>query len=385
MIDRTQLIMFVKSLKLLGFRNYLEAAIEFNQSKTIIIGKNAQGKTNLLEVIQILSHVKSRRASRDSDLVHFDLGEAIIHAIAERKQEELEIALLIRRSGKRTLKINEISHKPNELLHHIFSVSFMVDDIEIINGSPSHRRDWLDSVIAQLDFGYKDKLTKFEKILAQRNSFFKELVEAGSYYYRDLNTSQQDQLMVWDELYIAAANEMTGLRANFIMELEPIAARYYSEISGSDTVLALDYMGMQIDQEALEDVRARDFARGYSNIGPHRDEIKFLLNGSLAASFASQGERRSITLAIKLAELELHKTKHGEYPILLLDDVLAELDEDRQDYLLECINPQTQVIITTTHIGKHLEKWSENAQIMEIEAGRVMGTSSESTLCYDIV
>lgn len=382
--------MFVRSLKLLGFRNYLEAAIEFNQPKTIIIGKNAQGKTNLLEVIQILSHVKSRRASRDSELVHFDLSEAIIHATAEKssanenEQEEIEIALLIRRSGRRTLKINEISHKPNELLHHIFSVSFMVDDIEIINGSPSRRRDWLDSVIAQLDFGYKEKLTKFEKVLSQRNSFFKELVEAGSYYYRDLNTSQQDQLMVWDELYIAAANEVTGLRASFIMELEPIAARYYSEISGSDTVLALDYMGMQIDQDALEEVRARDFARGYSNVGPHRDELKFLLNGSLAASFASQGERRSITLAIKLAELELHKTKHGEYPILLLDDVLAELDEDRQDYLLESVNPQTQVIITTTHIGKHLEKWSENAQIMEIEAGRVMGTSSEATLCYDI-
>lgn len=364
--------MFVKSLKLLGFRNYLEASIEFKQPKTIIIGKNAQGKTNLLEVLQILSHLKSRRATRDQELVHFELKEAVIHACAIANDEQVDIALLIRRNGRRTVKINDTARKPNELLHHIFSVSFMVDDIEIINDSPARRRDWVDSVVSQLDFNYKEKQSQFEKFLAQRNSFFKVLVESGIYYYRELNQSQQDQLMVWDELYIEAANKLTQLRSDFISEIEPLAAKYYRAISGTKASLEINYQGQHINQSDLEGVRARDFARGYSNLGPHRDEIEFLLNGQAARSFASQGERRSITLALKLAELELHKSKHGEQPILLLDDVLAELDEDRQDFLLESISPETQVIMTTTHIGKHLEKWSENAQIMEIESGTVV-------------
>lgn len=363
--------MRVKSLKLIGFRNYIEASIDFNRPKAIIIGKNAQGKSNLLEVIQILSHIKSRRATRDKELVNFEMKEAVIHACTQNSQDDIDISLLIRASGRRTLKINEVNRKPKELLHHIFSVSFMVDDIEIVTGTPAGRRDWMNSVISQLDFNYDECLTKFEKILQQRNSFFKEMIDQGKYYYRDLNTSQQDQLAVWDEIYIEAANELTSLRANFIMEHAPIAARYYREISGADAKLELDYLGMHINQDDLDGVRARDFARGYSNLGPHRDEIEFKLKGSKAASYASQGERRSITLAMKLAELELHREKHGEYPILLLDDVLAELDEDRQDFLLDSVNPETQVIITTTHIGKHLEKWSESAQILEVEAGTI--------------
>ena len=371
--------MFVKSLKLIGFRNYIEAAIDFTRPKTIIIGKNAQGKANLLEVIQILRHIKSRRASRDKELVNFDMKEAVIHARAQNSEEDIDISLLIRASGRRTLKINEVSRKPKELLHHIFSVSFMVDDIEIVTGPPAGRRDWMNSVISQLDFNYDESLTKFEGILKQRNSFFKEMIELGNYYYRDLSESQCEQLAVWDEIYIEAANELTSLRANFIMEIAPIAARYYREISGSDAELELNYQGVQIDQDDPDGVRARDFARGYSNLGPQRDEIEFKLKDSEAKSFASQGERRSITLAIKLAELELHKEKHGDYPILLLDDVLAELDEDRQDFLLDSVNPETQVIITTTHIGKHLEKWSESAQILEVEAGAIANSKEVLT------
>lgn len=378
--------MFVKSLKLIGFRNYIEADIEFSAAKTIIIGKNAQGKSNLLEVIQILSHLKSRRAAKDAELINFSLNESIIHAQVSRhgeaqaSSEDLEIALLIRRSGRRTVKINDVSKNPKELLHHIYSVAFMVDDIEIVSGSPSHRREWIDSVISQLDFSYGATLSKFEKILSQRNSFFKRLSEQGIYNYNGFNSSQREQLNIWDSLYIEAANELTKSRVNFIKELEPHASHYYREISGSNTELRLDYKGHELDQTQLDDTRAKDLVRSYSNLGPQRDDIKFTLNDNDAGNYASQGERRSITLAIKLAELELHKVKHGESPILLLDDVLAELDEDRQDYLLESISPETQVIITTTHIGKHLEKWSDNAQILEIEEGTISTNNQTSNL-----
>ncbi len=377
--------MFVKSLKLIGFRNYIEADIEFSAPKTIIIGKNAQGKSNLLEVIQILSHLKSRRAAKDAELINFNLEQAIIHAqvnaqrLAE-EEENIEIALLLRRSGRRTVKINDVNKKPPELLHHLYSVSFMVEDIEIINGSPSRRREWMDSVISQLNLSYKDALSKFEKILSQRNSFLKDLAERGIYNYAQFNSAQQEELNIWDTMFISAANQLSQARAEFIQELTPHASSYYREISGSSTELKLNYTGAELDQPLLDASRAKDLARSYTNLGPHRDDIEFLLDDNVAGSYASQGERRTITLAIKLAELELHRSKHGESPILLLDDVLAELDEDRQDYLLDSISADTQVIITTTHIGKHLEKWSSNAQILEIDQGCIIGNNQQSSM-----
>ncbi len=378
--------MFVKSLKLIGFRNYIEADIEFSAAKTIIIGKNAQGKSNLLEVIQILSHLKSRRAAKDAELINFNLDQSIVHATVSLKtqdstpSENLEIALLIRKSGRRTVKINDVSKKPKELLHHIYSVAFMVNDIEIITGSPSRRREWLDSVISQLNLNYDNDLSKFEKILSQRNSFLKDLTDKGIYHYSSFNAAQREQLAIWDSMYIDAANPLSRCRAEFIQELQPYAARYYQEISGSNMNLQVIYQGQEISQAELDENRAKDLGRSYSNLGPHRDDIKFTLNDNDASSYASQGERRTITLALKLAELELHRSKHGEYPILLLDDVLAELDESRQDYLLESISPETQVIITTTHIGKHLEKWSDNAQILEIEEGTISTNNPTSNL-----
>lgn len=378
--------MQIKSLKLIGFRNYLELNLNFNKPKTIIIGKNAQGKSNLLEVIQILSHIKSRRAKRDAEIVNFEMNEAVIHAKVLRhceeqsneaiSQEGTNISLLIRKSGRRTLKINDVTKKPKELIHNVFSVSFMVDDLEIINGSPSKRREWMDSVINQLEYDYKDILAKFEKTLSQRNSYLKDLAEKGKYYCSELNKSEKGQLELWDEIYIQDANLVTKARAEFIKKIEPLAQKAYKKISGSDTLLKITYQGKEITKDDLEEVRARDFARSYTNIGPQRDDVNFELNNALAQSFASQGERRTITLAIKLSELELLKNMHSEYPILLLDDVLAELDEDRQDYLLEAIERDTQVIITTTHLGSHLEKWSKDAQILEIEQGRILQTTN---------
>ena len=361
---------------MIGFRNYLELDLNFSNSKTIIIGKNAQGKSNLLEVIQILSHLKSRRAIKDAMLVNFEMTEAVIQAKANQNNEDIDISLLIRKSGRRTLKINEVSKKPKELAHNIFSVSFMVDDLEIINGSPSKRRDWMDSVLNQLDYSYKDDLTKFEKILSQRNSFIKDLCERGKYYYPALSQTEKDQLDIWDDLFIQEANTLSSKRLEFLSKLEPLLNQAYKDISGSDTQLRLDYLGRQLSKEDLEECRAKDFARSYTNVGPQRDDVSFELNENLAHNFASQGERRTITLAIKLSELQLLKERHGECPILLLDDVLAELDEDRQDFLLEAIEPDTQVIITTTHLGKHLEKWSGNAQILEIEQGRIVSNSA---------
>jgi DNA replication and repair protein RecF len=363
--------MYIQEIQLVGFRNYLEARLRFNSSKTIIIGKNGQGKSNLLEVIQICSHIKSRRAKRDLELINFDLNQALIRATVSKQNQIDEIGLLLNKNGRRNLKINDVAKKPKELLHNIYSVSFMVDDLDIINGSPSVRRDWLDSTIIQVEKNYANILDKFQEILDQRNSFLKDLAEHNIYHYSSLNLNQKEQLRIWDQMFITYANNLTEARNSYLQALNPLADDYYKKISATDSILELNYLGKLINQEDLIQSYPRDFARSCTNIGPHRDDIEVRLKNKLASSFASQGERRSIVLAIKLAELEKLKANIDEYPVLLLDDVLAELDEDRQDFLLSAIPEHAQVIITTTHLGKHLEKWSSNAQILEVQQGMI--------------
>jgi DNA replication and repair protein RecF len=391
---------FIKEINLLAFRNYVEANLKLDRQKTIIIGRNAQGKSNLIEVIQLLSQFKSRRAKKDSELIHFELNESVIKVKIKSSidkeenndiynssfwneeksdQEELdELAVLIRPSGRRTYKLNGVNKKPKELLHKVLSVSFMSEDLNIINSSPSTRRDYLDSVIKQLSDIYADELGKFEKTLSQRNSYLKSLVDKGKYYPNSINPSEKAQLEVWNDIFVEQANTITRLRKKFTDNLEPKTSEFYQRISGdSKNQVSFEYLGEHINTQSLDESLAKDLARGYTNLGPHRDDFEINLNGSSAASFASQGEKRSIMLAVKLSELELLKEEHSDYPILLLDDVLAELDEDRQDFLLDAVSSKAQVIITTTHLGKHLEKWSEDSQIVEIKAGVITNSNTK--------
>jgi len=359
----------VRKLQLIGFRNYIEAAISFDASKTIIIGNNAQGKTNLLEAIQVLTSYKSRRATKDIELINFELNEAVLRAEISKESDisSNQISMLIRPSGRRTLKVNDVNKKAKELSLDFASVSFMVDDLEIINGSPSGRRNFLDNLLAKLFYSYADDLDAFEDILLQRNSYLKSLQEKNIYHINQLQ--DRVQLSIWDQMFVDKANRVSRHRSQLIKQLEPVMKNYYQRISNQNHDFELIYQGAQISQNDLDLVINKDLARGITNIGPQRDDIEFRLKYKDAASYASQGEKRSLALALKLAELELLKDKFSEYPILLLDDVLAELDEDRQDLLLECIEGDIQVIISTTHLGKHLEKWSRGAQILTVNNG----------------
>lgn len=384
--------MFIYKIKLIGFRNYLEAAIDFDKNKTIVVGKNAQGKTNLIEVIQVLSIGKSKRARRDAELVNLsmesELASAVICAEAKtQKFDKLSIALQIRKSGRRTLKINDIVTKPKDLIHHIYSVSFMVNDLEMLSGGPSLRRDWIDSILIQLSKTYNEKMLEFENVLSQRNSFLKQIMEEGS-HYNYLTIQQKEQLAIWDSMFLKVANEIVRDRINLVAAIRPLACKYYSQIAQNlcisqsqgmcpNEILNIEYMGNQISAEEMRLNLPRDFIRSHTTIGPHRHDIEFLLDSKNAKCFASQGQKRTLVLALKLAELELLKLHYGESPILLLDDVLAELDEDRQDFLLNAIDDDTQVIITATHLGKHLEKWSQNAQILMMENGTIQTSASK--------
>ncbi len=366
--------MFIEELNLVGFRNYLEARIRFSQTRTIIIGKNAQGKTNLLEVIQILSGLRSRRATKDSELINFSLETAIIHAQARnnhREERSEKVSVLIRPSGKRGIKVNGVNKSNHELNDLISSVSFMVTDLELVSGSPSIRRDWLNEIATQLDYSYDTKLKDFEKVLSQRNGYIKRLVEAGTYYAR-LNTNQASELKLWNDLYLQAANKLIEARLAWLEQLSPLACKYYSDIAQNpDEKLSLGYQGTMLSEQELEANLAKDFARMHSTLGPQRHDIGLSLNAKPAGNYGSQGQRRSIVLAIKLAELDLLRQYKNTEPILLLDDVLAELDEERQAALLRTITPETQVIITTTQLGQHLERWSQDAQIIEVVNGSI--------------
>ncbi len=359
--------MFVEELNLIGYRNYLEARIRFSSAKTIIIGKNAQGKTNLLEVIQILSGLRSRRATKDSELINFELETAVIQA----KTSNDKINIVIRPSGRRGIKVNDVTKSNRELNKLVSSVSFMVNDLELVSGSPGTRRDWLDDFASQLDSSYLSKLEDFEKMLRQRNGYISKLVETGTYYAR-LNSQQASELALWDELYIKTANIVIAAREELLAKLRPVAAKHYSAIcQNPDEKLSLDYLGSPLSQEELTKNLAKDFARMHSTIGPQRHDINITINTKAAGSYASQGQRRSVVLAIKLTELELLREANKSEPILLLDDVLAELDQSRQVALLNAISPDTQVIITSTGLGEHLEAWSQEAQIIEVVNGSI--------------
>lgn len=374
--------MFIKELNLIGFRNYIQESLRFESNKTILIGKNAQGKSNLLEVIQIVSLGKSQRAGKDAELINWDMESAIV-SLKTSGQVDHDIAVEFKKSGRRAVKLNEKKIKPGDLPGHVLSVSFMVDDLQIVYGSPSKRRDWLDALLAQLSKTYRDKLKAFEKALQQRNKYIKSLLEQDIYYYHLKQPNRQaerEQLEIWDDLYLETANALIQERLDLVGEIIPASAEYYSKIassldgnSGVEELLTINYLGEEMSKPELEACHEIDFIRGHTTTGPHRHDLEFLINEKSAASFASQGQRRTIVLALKLAELDLVKEKHEETPILLLDDVLAELDEDRQDYLLDAVQDDTQVIVTTTHLGKHLEKWQANAQILTIDKGSIKG------------
>lgn len=361
--------MFIKDLNLIAFRNYLEAQVHFDNFKTIIIGNNAQGKSNLLEVIQILTQGKSRRVKKDSQLINFDLQDSIIRAEICANDQVYKIALQLRQSGRRSLKINDKQAKKSK--NFFASVSFMVDDLEIINGRPGDRRDWLDILITQLEDSYAQALDEFENSLAQRNSFLKNFQDKNIFHVNQLTENQKREFEIWDGIFLDKANHISRSREGFAAMISPVVEKYYQKISQEDKKIQIEYQGKELNSEDLNDSRAKDLARGCTSVGPQRDDLIFLIEGKNASFFASQGEKRSIALSLKLTELELLKNKLQESPILLLDDVLAELDENRQDYLLESIEKDTQVIITTTHLGKHLSKWSQDAEVLEIRSGRV--------------
>ncbi len=379
--------MFLRKLKLTNFRNYIDFEQEFSQLKTIIIGPNAQGKTNILEAINILATSVSERAERDSNLVFWEQEYALIFADIQTKDDKLDIALQINASGRRKLKINGVLKKAPQadLLGNFFCVMFSCEDLYLIKGSPSTRRSWLDSILFQLDVKYHRTLQDYQKVVTQKNALLKKSFELGM-----SRKVLKDQLDIWNEQIINFGSEIILKRHNFIHEIKQVAKEFQSNISKGNEDLDLIYentiiraaleanMTNLLDaikasfKSALDVAFEQELARGQSVVGPHRDDINFLINGKEAKSFGSQGQQRSIVLSLKLSELKVIENRKNEVPVLLLDDVFAELDESRQDFLLHNLPLNIQTFLTTTHISDIQKELLENAQVIKIEKGKVV-------------
>lgn len=377
--------MFLKELRLTSFRNYQDFHHVFDKLKTIIIGPNAQGKSNILEAINILACSKSARAQKDNDLISWGNEYSIIFAKISTTEQELEIALLINPSGKRRLKINGVAKKAPQadLLGNFFNVIFSCEDLYLIKGSPSIRRDWMDSLLLQIEPTYNKHLKAYEKSISQKNALFKKSFE--------MNLSQRElknQLDIWNESIISSGTEIISSRINLMLDILPVAQKFQKDISQNTENLNLTYVtnifksipGNTLSYsrgeikdyfiKALELSFPEEYARGQSVIGPHRDDILFSLNEKDAKSFASQGQQRSIILALKLSEVKLIEQRKNEVPVLLLDDVFAELDTKRQDFLLHNLPENIQTIITTTHISDLQSDLLKNANVIKIEGGK---------------
>ncbi|WP_026103298.1 DNA replication/repair protein RecF [Pseudanabaena sp. PCC 6802] len=371
--------MYLNSLSLKHFRNYTDLTVQFTAPKTIVVGNNAQGKSNLLEAIQLLATLRSHRVSRDRDLVQEGEAMGEIKAVCKRSQVPIEISMSLRRSGRRSLSINGVSLTRHvEFLGQINAVLFSSLDLDLVRGSPDCRRDWLDSVLIQLEPIYSSLLQQYQQVLRQRNALLKSIRQGKTVF-------DPEQMALWDAQLAMTGTRLTRRRSRLLLRLTPIADRWHQAISGGSERLHLAYAPKFnfADRHSVEEVREAfllelknkaiaEQQQGSSLVGPHRDEVIMTINQTPAREYGSQGQQRTLVLALKLAELELIESVIGEPPLLLLDDVLAELDLQRQNQLLNAIQDRVQTIVTTTHLGSFDAQWLNSAQIFQVESGKVV-------------
>lgn len=370
--------MFLKHLHLRHFRNYQEQMVNFTAAKTILVGNNAQGKSNLLEAVELLATLRSHRMARDRDLVQDGEAIAQINATLERETVISELSLTLRRQGRRSVALNgETVRRHMDFLGVLNAVQFSSLDLDLVRGSPEGRRHWLDTLLIQLEPVYAHILQQYNQVLRQRNAFLKKYRETLQ------ATSLQSELALWDAQLATAGTRVIRRRDRALQRLAPIATAWHTSISGSTEILQIKYLpNVSWEQDHPEVVQAAFLAKiqqrslaelyqGTTLVGPHRDEIELTINQTPARQYGSQGQQRTLVLALKLAELQLIEEVVTEPPLLLLDDVLAELDLFRQNQLLDAIQDRFQTLITTTHLGAFDSQWLKSSQILTVNSGTI--------------
>ena len=368
--------MFIKNLTLKNFRNYGEFSLDINSHKILIIGKNAQGKTNLLESVLYLSCLDSHRISKDNELIKWGENFAKIEAKILKDEFLSTLSVIINPPKRKEFLLNGIrKNKSGDFLGNLKTVSFSVNDLLLLRGSPDDRRKWIDMAISQLYPAYSDRLSKYNKIKIQKNNYLKDIKKNGSF--------NQNLIDVFNSQLITTGSNIIFLRLKFLKEIEECAILTHKNIAPDESLRIayqsktnpeIDYLkdNFTIEKIAkdfeirLQERTQEEIIRAQTLVGPHRDDIEFFINNKEATKFASQGQQRTVVLSLKLAELNLIKSKSNYNPILLFDDVLAELDDIRQAYLLNSIPENTQTIITSVDALQFSEKYLKDVQIVKI-------------------
>ena len=375
--------MKLTNLQLQNFRNYESVQLEFTDGVHVFIGENAQGKTNLMESIYALAMTKSHRTTNDKELIRWNKEFATIKGTVEKTATKTNLELQFSKKGK-IAKVNYLEQKRlSSYLGNLNVILFAPENLTLVKGSPQNRRKFVDMELGQMSSLYLYDLVEYNRVLKQRNTYLKQLA---------IKKKQPDEyLEVLSEMLSELASKIVFHRLDFMKQLEALAIPIHDQLSLGREKFSVSYQAtipledgltpsqmkeIYIDQFKKNQTREADQAT--TLIGPHRDDLIFYLNEVPVQTYGSQGQQRSTVLSLKLAEIELMKLSTGEYPLLLLDDVLSELDDDRQTHLIKAIENKVQTFITTTSLDGIKQQFINEPVVIPIEKGTILKTESEN-------
>jgi DNA replication and repair protein RecF len=349
--------MILRHLTLQEFRNYASLHQQFSPSLNVLVGPNAQGKSNLLEAVYLLATSKSMRGSKDVELIRWDRPAAVVTGeVLREKANDLDLEVALSRTEKKSLVVNTVRvTRAMDFIGQLKAVSFSVSDLEVVRGEPSRRRRFLDLEISQLSPSYCHSLAYYRKVLEQRNRLLKMARD------RSMRASIIDTLESWNEQLVTYGSKLVERRAQFLKKLQEFAQPIHGVMTDQVERLTVLYQpsfkapeeleGIQeAYREAMRQVREEELRRQVSLVGPHRDDLVFLVNGRDIRTFGSQGQQRTVALSVKLAEVELMRDLTGESPVCLLDDVFSELDARRRAHIFDITLDSCQTFLSTTDV-----------------------------------
>jgi len=368
--------MHIKKLELTNYRNYEQLEITFDDQINVIIGENAQGKTNLMEAIYVLSFARSHRTPREKELIQWDKDYAKIEGRINKRNQSIPLQISISSKGKNA-KVNHLEkHRLSDYIGSVNVVMFAPEDLTIVKGAPQIRRRFMDMELGKIQPKYIYHLAQYQKVLKQRNHLLKDLQRKQN--------SDTTMLEVLTDQLIEHASILLERRFKYLELLRKWAQPIHSGISRSLEQLEIQYSAtIEVSEEANKEkigntyknkfleIMQKEIERGTTLIGPHRDDLIFFVNGKDVQTFGSQGQQRTTALSIKLAEIELIYQEVGEYPILLLDDVLSELDDYRQSHLLNTIQGKVQTFVSTTNVDGIHHETLQQAELFRVSNGIV--------------
>lgn len=373
--------MYLEKLELKHFRNYEDVNVAFSPQVNVLIGKNAQGKTNLLESIYVLAMARSHRTSNDREMVTFKKDAALIRGKVHQRLGNTKLELLISRKGKKA-KVNHLEKaRLSQYIGQLNVILFAPEDLALVKGAPSVRRRFIDMEFGQIDALYLHTLTEYRAVLRQRNKYLKEL--------QTKKATDKVYLEILSEQLSESGSQIIFKRLEFLQELEKYADKLHNQITQGKEHLQFQYEStlkeyqgksvLELKQSLIEQYKTmmdKEIFQGTTLLGPHRDDVRFMLNDKNVQVYGSQGQQRTAALSVKLAEIDLMKEKTHEYPILLLDDVLSELDGARQTHLLKTIQNKVQTFLTTPGLSDVAQQLINKPKIFRIDNGKITEENS---------